>query len=82
LQPAQLLALHELHPEDKECVIPSLPRETPLKQELSCSTSFDWQSGQLIPFSEEEPRISFSNTELHFRHLYSKIGIAVFTFPS
>jgi len=36
-------------------VVPSLPRETPLKQEKSCSTSLDWQSGQQIPFSEAAP---------------------------
>jgi len=81
LQPAQLLALHEPQPEDMECVVPSLPRETPLKLEKSCSTSFDWQSGQRIPFSEDAPKTSFSNSDLHSRHLYSKIGMAAFTLP-
>jgi hypothetical protein len=33
LQPAQLEALQEEHPEDIECVLPSLDRDTPLKQE-------------------------------------------------
>jgi len=45
LQPAQLEALQEEQPDDIECVEPSLERETPLKQEKSLSTSFEWQSG-------------------------------------
>jgi hypothetical protein len=45
LQPEQLDAEHEEQPDDIDCVEPSLERETPLKQEKSCSISLDWQSG-------------------------------------
>ncbi|MDR0311550.1 MAG: hypothetical protein LBJ21_08180 [Acidobacteriota bacterium] len=46
-QPAQLPALHEEQPEDViERVLPSLPLETPLKQEKSLSTSGESQPGQ------------------------------------
>jgi hypothetical protein len=64
-----------VHPEDIGLVLPSLERETPLKQEKSLSTSCDWQSGHWMPFSEEAPKTSFSNSDLHFKHWYSKIGI-------
>jgi hypothetical protein len=73
LQLAQLEELQEEHPDDMEWVLPSLPRETPLKLEKSCSISFDWQSGQSI--SVEAPNTSFSKSDSHFKHLYSKIGI-------
>lgn len=76
MQPAQLEAWHEEQPEDIVCVLPSLERETPLKLENSLSISPDWQSGQLIPFSEDAPNTSFSNSESHFRHLNSNIGIS------
>jgi hypothetical protein len=46
LQLAQLEAEQEEQPEDIGRVVPSLERETPLKLENNCSTSFDWQSGQ------------------------------------
>jgi hypothetical protein len=75
LQPAQLEAVQDEHPEDISFVLPSADRETPLKQEKSLSTSLDWQSGHVIPFSDELPRISFSNSESHLWHLYSNIGI-------
>jgi hypothetical protein len=75
LQPAQVEAVQEEQPEDMDLVVPSLERETPLKHEKSCSTSFDWQSGQWIPFPEDAPNTSFSNSVSHFRHLYSKIGM-------
>jgi len=74
LQPAQLEALQEEHPEDMEWVVPSLDRETPLKLEKSRSTSPDLQSGHCVPFSDA-PKTSFSNSDSHFRHLYSKMGI-------
>jgi len=74
LQPAQVEAWHAEHPEDMGRVLPSLARETPLKLEKSLSISRDWQSGQLIPFSDD-PRTSFSNSDSHFKHLYSKIGM-------
>ena len=82
LQPAQLEALQEEHPDDMECVLPSLERETPLKHENSRSTALDWQSGQQIPFSEDAPNISFSNSDSHLVHLYSKIGMATICLPS
>jgi hypothetical protein len=41
LQLEQLEALQEEHPEDIECVAPSLERETPLKLEKSLSISCD-----------------------------------------
>jgi hypothetical protein len=75
LQLAQLEALQEEHPEDMECVLPSLERETPLKLEKSFSISCDWQSGQEIPFSEDVPKTSFSNSDSHFKHLYSNMGM-------
>jgi hypothetical protein len=73
LQLAQLEEEQEEQPLDIECVVPSLPRETPLKLEKSFSISADWQSGQDIPLGL--PNTSFSNSESHFRHLYSNIGI-------
>jgi len=76
LQPAQLEAEHEEHPEDRDRVLPSLERETPLKLEKSLSTSCDWQSGQWMPFSDETLKTSFSNSASHFKHLYSKMGMA------
>lgn len=76
MQPEQLEAWQEEHPEDIGCVLPSLDRETPLKLEKSLSISGDWQSGQLIPFSDDLPRTSFSNSDSHFKHLYSKMGMA------
>jgi hypothetical protein len=56
-------------------VLPSLERETPLKLEKSCSTSGAWQSGHLMPFPDDAPKTSFSNSDSHFKHLYSKMGI-------
>lgn len=83
LQLAQLEALQEEHPEDIEWVAPSLDRETPLKLEKSLSISFDWHCGQAIPFSDDAPKTSFSNSESHFKHLYSKIGMLLpSTLPS
>jgi len=76
LQPAQLEAAQEEQPEDIECVVPSLERDTPLKLEKSRSTSFDWQPGQQIPLSDD-PNTIFSNSVSHLRHRYSKIGIAL-----
>ena len=76
LQLAQLEELQEEHPEDIEWVAPSLDRETPLKLEKSLSISFDWHWGHSIPFSDDAPKTSFSNSESHFKHLYSKIGMA------
>ena len=76
LQLAQLEALQEEHPEDIGRDVPSLERETPLKLENSLSISPDWQSGQAIPFSDDIPKISFSNSDSHFRHLYSNMGMA------
>ena len=78
LQLAQLEALQEEHPEDIGRDVPSLERETPLKLENSLSISPDWQSGQAIPFSDDIPKISFSNSDSHFRHLYSNMGIPVY----
>jgi hypothetical protein len=78
LQPAQLEAAHDEQPLDMECVLPSLDFETPLKHENSFSTSPDWHSGQETPFSED-PKTSFSNSDLHFKHLNSNIGIATST---
>ena len=75
MQPAQLEELQEEQPEDIEWLVPSLERETPLKQEKILSTSSDSHSGQAIPFSEEDPMMSFSNSDLHFKHLYSNIGM-------
>jgi hypothetical protein len=75
LQPAQLEALQEEHPEDIDRVLPSLERETPLKHEKSRSTSEDWHLGQWMPFSEDDPNTSFSNSCSHFAHLYSNIGM-------
>lgn len=75
MQPAQLDAAHDEQPEDSDRVLPSLERDTPLKLEKSCSISWDWQSGHDIPFPEDVPNTSFSNSDLHFVHLYSKIGI-------
>ena len=77
LQPAQLEELQEEHPDDIEWVVPSPDRETPLKLEKSLSISFDWHWGQAIPFSDDAPKTSFSNSESHFKHLYSKIGILI-----
>jgi len=77
LQPAQLEAEQEEQPDDMERVVPSLERETPLKLEKSCSTSFDWQSGHSMPFPEAAPKTNLSNSDSHFRHLYSKMGIFV-----
>jgi hypothetical protein len=56
--------------------VPSLERDTPLKQENSLSTSFDWQSGHWMPFSEA-PKTSFSNSDSHFKHLYSNMGMTI-----
>jgi hypothetical protein len=74
LHPAQPEELQEEHPEDIVWVLPSLERETPLKLENSLSTSLDSQSGQEIPLSED-PKISFSNSDSHFKHLYSNMGM-------
>jgi hypothetical protein len=75
LQPAQLEALQEEHPDDMDRVLPSLERDTPLKLEKSLSISRDWHSGQESPFSEEAPKTSFSNSASHFKHLYSNMGM-------
>jgi hypothetical protein len=75
LQPAQLEALQDEQPEDIDFVVPSPERVTPLKQEKSCSTSSDWQSGQRISFADAAPNTSFSNSDSHFRHLYSNMGM-------
>jgi len=75
LQPAQLDALQEEQPEDIEWLVPSLERETPLKQEKTRSTSPEAQSGHAIALSDEDPMMSFSNSDLHFKHLYSNIGM-------
>ena len=74
LQPAQLDALQDEHPEDMEWVLPSLDRETPLKQEKSLSIFCDWHWGQEIPPSED-PKTSFSNSDSHSKHLYSNMGM-------
>jgi hypothetical protein len=70
LQLAQLEELQEEHPDDMVWLLPSLERLTPLNAEKSCSTLFDWHSGQAIPFSDD-PNTSFSNSFSHFRHLNS-----------
>jgi len=70
----QLEAEQEEQPLDMDWVLPSLERETPEKQEKSFSTSSDWQPGQEIPLSEF-PNTSFSNSDSHFKHLNSNIGI-------
>ncbi len=80
MQPAQLEALQEEHPDDIVWVEPSLERETPLKQENILSTSPDWQSGHLMPFSDADPKTSFSNSDSHFRHLYSNMGMTYLVF--
>ena len=76
MQPEQLEAEQDEQPLDMEWVVPSLPRDTPLKHENSCSTSSDWQSGQVTLFPVEGPTTSFSNSDAHFKHLNSYIGIA------
>jgi hypothetical protein len=58
-----------------ERVVPSLDLETPLKLENSLSISAEWQSGHATPFSDGVPKTSFSNSDSHFKHLYSKIGM-------
>jgi hypothetical protein len=73
LQLAQLDDAQDEHPEDIGFVEPSLDRETPLKLEYNCSTSLDRHSGHRIPACD--PKTSFSNSESHFRHLNSNIGI-------
>lgn len=45
MQLEQLEAVQEEHPEDIVCVLPSLERETPLKQEKSLSIACDSHSG-------------------------------------
>jgi hypothetical protein len=74
LHPAQLEAEQDEQPLDMECVLPSLDLETPLKQEKSFSTFVLSHSGQETPLSDD-PKTSFSNSDWHFRHLNSNIGI-------
>jgi len=74
LQPAQLEDEQEEQPLDMECVLPSLDLETPLKQEYCFSTFSELHSGQEMP-SSEDPKTSFSNSDSHFVHLNSNIGI-------
>lgn len=74
LHPAQLEAEQDEQPLDMERVLPSLDLETPLKHEKSLSISLLSHSGQETPFSEG-PKTSFSNSDWHFRHLNSNIGI-------
>jgi len=78
LQPAQLEAAQDEQPLDMEWVLPSLDLETPLKQEKSFSTCSLSHSGQETPLSDE-PKTSFSNSESHFKHLNSNIGMATST---
>jgi hypothetical protein len=75
LQLEQLVAEQEEQPLDMEWVLPSLERDTPLKLENIFSTLSDSQSGQVTPFSDD-PKTSFSNSDSHFRHLNSNIGMA------
>ena len=74
LHPAQLEAAQDAQPLDMECVVPSLDFETPLKQEKSFSTCSLSHSGQDTPLSDD-PKTSFSNSDSHFKHLNSNIGI-------
>lgn len=78
MQLAQLEELQEEQPDDIERVLPSLDRDTPLKLENSLSTLVELQSGQLTP-SSDPPKTIFSNSDSHFRHLYSKIGMITST---
>jgi len=75
LQPAQLVAWQEEHPDDRERTVPSPVRLRLQKVEYIFSTSRERHFGQVIPFSALDPKISCSNSRWHFVQRYSNIGM-------